>query len=289
MNDNILDLTGQRFGKLVVLGRIDADKVDTSAYIGEISNDVMYLCRCDCGYGIILPGSVLSTGYKTDCGCALTFKGMDLRGMRFGKLTVMGLSSEIRGKDRMWICKCDCGNTHLARGHQLKSGEITTCGCSRQKLKDIIGEKRGHLTAIGYTDKRDSRGSAIYIWQCDCGNTVERAIQSVHNNGSAQCPECQRKVKQRQAEDIRNRIERDPDTNLSITALNSIREGVPTASSSTGVRGVSYHQGKGKYKISARENGKQVYLGDYDTLEEAKVVREAFVRRVYGVKGEEDE
>lgn len=28
-----------------------------------------------------------------------------------------------------WLCKCDCGNSKIARGSHLKEGDIKSCGC----------------------------------------------------------------------------------------------------------------------------------------------------------------
>ena len=33
----------------------------------------------------------------------------------------------------MWVCKCDCGNTKVINGNNLRQGKSTTCGCSLRK------------------------------------------------------------------------------------------------------------------------------------------------------------
>ena len=48
---------------------------------------------------------------------------------------------------------------------------------------------------------------------------------------------------------------------------------------------MSWDKSKKKWIVNGRESGKILYLGNYDTLEEAKAVREAHVRRVYGSNG----
>lgn len=60
-------------------------------------------------------------------------KKIDLTGRRFGKLTVLAEHPERNGKEIMWVCKCDCGNTKIIAGHNLRSGGSTTCGCSTRK------------------------------------------------------------------------------------------------------------------------------------------------------------
>lgn len=51
--------------------------------------------------------------------------------------------------------------------------------------------------------------------------------------------------------------------------------------SSTGVRGVSYHKGKQKFRAYINLRGKQIALGLYDTLEEAAAARAAAEERYY--------
>lgn len=60
---------------------------------------------------------------------------LDLTGERYGNLVV--ISEYGRASDRaiLWLCKCDCGNEHIARGTQLHRGFITSCGCMKGKKK----------------------------------------------------------------------------------------------------------------------------------------------------------
>lgn len=55
-----IDLTGQRFGRLVVLQRDEAPKR---------SHEIYWLCRCDCGKEKSVLGSALRAGYTQSCGC----------------------------------------------------------------------------------------------------------------------------------------------------------------------------------------------------------------------------
>ena len=56
----------------------------------------------------------------------------DLTGIHFGRLTVLSLShkEKMSGRYRyFWLCRCDCGNTHIARTDSLTSGNVKSCGC----------------------------------------------------------------------------------------------------------------------------------------------------------------
>lgn len=56
---HIRDLTGQRFGRLVVIGYAGVDG----------SSHALYRCRCDCGNTVIKRGSSLKTKGVKSCGC----------------------------------------------------------------------------------------------------------------------------------------------------------------------------------------------------------------------------
>lgn len=59
MNGNRKDLTGQRFGRLVVI-----EPVTTEKYCNSV-----WLCQCDCGNTKIVPTYRLLNGRTYSCGC----------------------------------------------------------------------------------------------------------------------------------------------------------------------------------------------------------------------------
>lgn len=54
-----VDLTGQRFGRLVVIRRAGS----------TINHSALWLCRCDCGKETIVPTRNLHSGNTSSCGC----------------------------------------------------------------------------------------------------------------------------------------------------------------------------------------------------------------------------
>ena len=76
----------------------------------------------------------------------------DLSGKRYGKLVVLNLDeNQEKGKDKGWICRCDCGKIKTVTSYHLKSGHTTSCGCNR--AIDIQGKKFGRLTVIKRSEK----------------------------------------------------------------------------------------------------------------------------------------
>ena len=78
----LIDLTGQRFGRWTIIER---------SYPNGKSNQVMWLCKCDCGTEKIVIGDTLKRGVTKSCGCLQK----ELLGNR--KRLKLGLSS-IRAK-----------------------------------------------------------------------------------------------------------------------------------------------------------------------------------------------
>lgn len=53
----------------------------------------------------------------------------DIKGEKFGRLTVLERVENTNDGTARWMCKCDCGNTHVVIGTQLRNGKIKSCGC----------------------------------------------------------------------------------------------------------------------------------------------------------------
>lgn len=112
------DLTGQRYGRLVVVRR-ENNKQPFS-----------WLCQCDCGKTKIIRGTDLKLGKTKSCGCYRKEKNrIDLTGMRFGKLVAVSLAEKNKNKHVTWNCICDCGTKVVVPAGSLRSGHSKSCGC----------------------------------------------------------------------------------------------------------------------------------------------------------------
>lgn len=69
---------------------------------------------------------------------------IDLTGLRFGRLAVLGQSG-VRVAPRgfraiTWLCRCDCGSETEVRGQHLRSGATQSCGClQRERTASLAG------------------------------------------------------------------------------------------------------------------------------------------------------
>lgn len=115
----VSDKKGMRFGKLIVLETIPKYR----------NNQTYYRCVCDCGNEITVKSSALLTGNTQSCGCV---HNPDLTGKIFDRLTVVKEESHI-GHQRVWLCKCTCGNMITSTTYLLQSGRVKSCGCLRSE------------------------------------------------------------------------------------------------------------------------------------------------------------
>lgn len=61
-------------------------------------------------------------------------KVVDMIGKKYGSLTaVRFLGIDKYKRLALWECVCDCGNTTVCTGADLRSGAKRSCGCSRRK------------------------------------------------------------------------------------------------------------------------------------------------------------
>ena len=131
------DLTGKRFGMLVVEGTggrkpVTGKKKKTSDdapdEVRSYKGAVLWRCRCDCGGTVLTTTSQLKAGYQKSCGCLSRPPLKDWLGVRFGKLTVVSYDGKRKGS-HFWKCQCDCGNTVSVAQSSLKNEHTKSCGC----------------------------------------------------------------------------------------------------------------------------------------------------------------
>lgn len=168
-----IKLEHQIFGKLTVI-----------SYEGNKK----YLCKCECGTERLIFSKSLRNG-KSSCGCAgINCKNRfkDLTNKKFGKLSVVRKSENLRKKRAYWICQCECGKEVDVRGSHLLSGCIKNCGCVNEiNLKD---KKFGKLHVLNFTGKSTSMGrSKIWLCKCECGNQKEVSCRMLMSGEVKSC------------------------------------------------------------------------------------------------------
>ena len=170
------DLTGQRFGKLIVIG-LDHKKQIIKNGIKD-GWHYYYKCKCDCGNETVVLAQNLKSNKIKSCGCLIR---LHLEGKRFGKLLVL---EEVQTKKRgsYWLCQCDCGNKFVILGTRLTKGEKIDCNACARK-RSIGGVHRTH----GMKHTRLYR-----IWhgiKTRCFNANDKGYKNYGGRGITMCPE----------------------------------------------------------------------------------------------------
>lgn len=149
------DLTGQQFGYLTVIKRVENKGKATR-----------WLCKCKCGNEKIVYGSNLTRGATTSCGCyrkekLSKDKLQDLSGQKFGRLTVIGLHHyDEKFRHYYWECQCDCGGTTIVYSGHLKTGHTQSCGCLISKGEEKIAQllSQNNIPFVKQYSFEDCRG-----------------------------------------------------------------------------------------------------------------------------------
>lgn len=137
-----IDLTGQRFNRLLVLEYADEEH---QIFYGNKHKNT-WKCLCDCGNVHYATTENLKRGDTPSCGCITKENGksklQDLTGQKFGHLTVLKWLGTINHNSK-YLVQCDCGKEYEIYASNLIQGSTTSCGCIKeshgeQKIRSIL-------------------------------------------------------------------------------------------------------------------------------------------------------
>ena len=183
----IKDLTGQRFGRLVVIRDV-----------GRKNGKVVWECLCDCGKYTSISSNRLMTGNTKSCGCLAS---ENLEGERYGKLLVIRRTDERSNNQVVWECLCDCGNYKNVNTGSLGSGNTKSCGCLQYPSGTDSYNYKPHLTDEERMKNRyQLYGNNMVNWRTNiytrdnytcqtCGGNQGGNLNAHHLNGWNAFPE----------------------------------------------------------------------------------------------------
>lgn len=125
----LIDLTGQKFGRLSVIREAEP------RYNKKGEKIHYWFCECECGNKKDVEGKALREGSTVSCGC---WRKERVRSNLIGKTFTYLTVTKEKGIDKegsvIWLCKCICGNEHEASSRNLLNGDVTSCGCRRKQI-----------------------------------------------------------------------------------------------------------------------------------------------------------
>lgn len=151
-------------------------------------------------------------------------RGIDVSGVRFGRLTAVERVGSKPGAGAVWRCACDCGAEKLALCGILRAGLVRSCGCMEEENRRssdrcathghtkrgvVSPDYRCYCSMMSRCNTRTATGFALYggrgIYVCarwresfesflaDMGHRPSKShsIDRIDNDGSYTCGKCE--------------------------------------------------------------------------------------------------
>lgn len=104
---------------------------------------------------------------------------IDLKGLRFDRLTVIERAPNDKWGKTEWSCRCDCGTDRVVDAGSLRRGLIRSCGCFRRE------ETAKNWTTHGY-----ARTATYRVWahlKARCSNPHDNSFRNYGGRGIRVC------------------------------------------------------------------------------------------------------
>lgn len=206
---------------------------------------------------------------------------------KYGKLTTQYVSGR-KNRCKVWHCICDCGNEIDVQSTLLSSGNTRSCGCLRGESLREFGENHRKLNqydlngsfGIGYTsdnnkfyfDLEDFEKIKKYTWRLNpegyvvsfpFGKILRMHMLVMGSNG------------EKDVDHINHLPYDNRKNNLRIIEhYKNITNSKTYANNTSGRKGVYFDKSRNKWMANITFNKKTVYLGRFDTFDDAVKARE---------------
>ncbi|PZT57471.1 hypothetical protein [Paenibacillus silvae] len=236
------------------------------------------ICTLCCKKVKNIPETYLLRGVTNSCGCNKNENKLkDLSGKRFGFLTVIkriGLS----GHTPTWLCVCDCGGDRIVPRNDLKrrdGREITHCGCKNMESVN------GFIICEDYVVGNTTRGWEFYFDINDL-EEVEKYSWCMDDKGYVRSRQFDEKGQRKtivlhrlllnaaEGEIVDHKNNTPCDNRRTNIRMASIKENTRnrTPRSPYNISGLSKND-RGKWLAGINVDKKHIYLGTFNTYEEA--------------------
>lgn len=217
---------------------------------------------------------------------------IDLKGKKFGRLTVVSREASKNGKVR-WLCKCTCGNFKTVTSENLKSGRVQSCGCYHMERITESNKKYNKIEVIGDTsyiligsikvmiDTEDLYKVKDIRWRINSngypiGGLKDRKV-FLHRMVIENVPEGM------EVDHINHNLLDARKSNLRIVSRsqNNMNHGIKTNNTS-GYTGVWFSNQKKKWVAEIKIEGKKIYLGSFENIADAVNARRKGEEKYFG-------
>lgn len=213
----------------------------------------------------------------------------DLTGKKFGRLTVIERGDDYispNGKHRVqWICLCDCGNITTVIANNL-GRKTTSCGCAwRETIRRLLKKKNKYDLTGEYGKGYASNTGNEFIFDLEDYEKIKDICWLENGNGYLVNKKWKRKTTfihrlimdcpdDKYVDHINGNPLDNRKCNLRIVTMsqNNMNH-KPRKNTISGVTGVTPYKDTGKWDVFIFVNGEEIYLGRYNTIEEAKEAR----------------
>lgn len=280
---------GDPFGRLTVIAKTDERQ----------NGKIVWLCRCECGNEIKVRTSYLTSGDTRSCGCLKRDQsrvnlrdkykekykdGVNTALIKSKKRTdntsgVKGVSYDKINKN--WRAYITVSGRRISLGaYKDKARAIKARKEAEEKYfkpylsgkwikhpEDLTDHEFGRLTVEGLV-KRDKNGQ-IWRCRCECGKSTEVRRSSLTSGATRSCG-CYRRERMRNLAPKQQKLaalerhKKSPNAALK----RKIR-----SDNKSGVIGVRFNKQIRKWVANITVKGKQIYLGSYESIDDATQAR----------------
>lgn len=142
----------------------------------------------------------------------------DLTGQKFNRWTVISRAQNDKRGQAQWNCVCECGNTSIVGGKDLRLGKSRSCGCLQKDTMSVLSRKHGHSNerlyriwnvmrqrcknknvpeykrygqrGISVCAEWDNSFESFYLWAINNGYANDLSIDRIDVNGNYEPSNC---------------------------------------------------------------------------------------------------
>ena len=161
--------------------------------------------------------------------------------------------------DGTWRCRCICGVENNIPENWLLSGFSTSCGCHKNRAKDLRNRRFGHLTVGEPVAEKDKDNSIRWRCMCDCGRETIVSSNKLLMGHTTSCG-CKQQSNANKAK-----------TYINGTCTNILFSQKRRINNTSGCTGV--HKKRNRWISYINVASKYYWLGSYENYEDAVAAR----------------